>query len=355
MTPQTAREKPKNEQRRPQRVNPGCLLSILALITGLLVGAAALFIVTAPMFLDFFGIGATSSAIDRTAAALNATSSYYQQQAVDFQRTQTALDNQQALLNQTATQGARDVVATQTALAISNEQQQTQAAIDYASTQSALNQIATQVELDFAATRAAINQNATAAGSVQLAPTLPAPGLLLDDNFLTTINEATWNFPAGAWALTGNGITATFNPSWMLSRRLNFERYRLDLRLTPLQGIPGDYDLLFTRSGAEKHILVRLESDGQQFTHIGIFSWQMTVSPVSGLYSEAPQLIERHAVALDMVERRLTVESNGTAFSIRVDDTPIFALTLVEPLLGAVGLQMPSGATIRALTLASLN
>lgn len=110
------------------------------------------------------GLAGRSLALDLTndANAVAAT-----QNALVALGTLAALNNESALLAQTATQSARFGLATRTADALNSAQQMTQVALDYAATQARLMQNATQVEIDFRATRAALDRAATAVNQPQ--------------------------------------------------------------------------------------------------------------------------------------------------------------------------------------------
>lgn len=110
------------------------------------------------------GLAGRSLALDLTndANAVEAT-----QNALVALGTLAALNNEGALLAQTATQSARFALATRTADALNSAQQMTQVALDYAATQARLMQNATQVEIDFRATRAALDRAATAVNQPQ--------------------------------------------------------------------------------------------------------------------------------------------------------------------------------------------
>lgn len=110
------------------------------------------------------GLAGRSLALDLTndANAVAAT-----QNALVALGTLAALNNEGALLAQTATQSARFALATRTADALNSAQQMTQVALDYAATQARLMQNATQVEIDFRATRAALDRAATAVNQPQ--------------------------------------------------------------------------------------------------------------------------------------------------------------------------------------------
>lgn len=174
----TQPKKRKNNDLRRQTVitGLGCGLIAAMLFVGVIAGAGGMYIAMPYLF----NTDGTAQAYAQTANALelqrttlaqtrdaNLTeagriSAAATQQALNALGTQAALDNDAALLQQTATQSARYIAATSTAQSVSNVQQMTQSAMNYQATQAQLQRNATQVELDYRATQNAIYDNATA-------------------------------------------------------------------------------------------------------------------------------------------------------------------------------------------------
>jgi hypothetical protein len=173
MTPPIRQEKRKN---RPQRIlitSMGCLFAVGMLTVGALLGG----LLGAVLLPDTFGWSATQNAlltlradIDETAIALagrelalantqTANNTRATQNALNAAATLAALTNQQSLIDQTATRSARDIIATQTSIALENARQGTQVALDYAATQAGLQREATQVELNYQQTQAALGNS----------------------------------------------------------------------------------------------------------------------------------------------------------------------------------------------------
>ncbi len=114
-------------------------------------------------------IGAQAN-IQNTALALQATGEVLLGQINNLAGTQSAI-----ISTQNALVGTQDaIIGTQTAIAGQNIATATQNAVNFAMTQSAVNQQATQNALDFVMTQSAINQNATQV-SLGFATPLPSP------------------------------------------------------------------------------------------------------------------------------------------------------------------------------------
>src|SRR5688572_5497710 len=135
----------------------GCMFGLVMLVLGLASGGLVM-IYALPMlwnydaeltaaWRDIHQIGTAQSIfsrdLDATLQAQNVSGTQMallldSTQAAQYQAallTQAALDNNQALLNQTATQSQRYIYATQTAQVVRSEQERTQVALNYQATQ----------------------------------------------------------------------------------------------------------------------------------------------------------------------------------------------------------------------------
>ena len=155
-------EKRKNEMPIRSRLpgfGIGCVLGVAVTFLLAVIGFAAVIVVVPGWLPDYAG---TQTALDLTAQFNRLQARQNQQRALNLDGTQAGLNQMNALLQQTGTQSAVNLLATGTAQAFSNAQQGTRAAADYAATQAALDQQATRVRMDFMATRAALDYSATA-------------------------------------------------------------------------------------------------------------------------------------------------------------------------------------------------
>lgn len=185
----------KRKNRSPLRVIVnawGCLLGIIMLALGLIVGMLASVYFLPSLFdydLTITALSERELLLIATAADLQsreqALSVHATEQALNYQRietqfalselgTQAALENARLLLGQTATQSQGQINGTIAAATIQNEQRRTQIALDFAATQAQLQQNATQVEIDFRNTKAALGGDfeAQAVNPSPVAPSL---------------------------------------------------------------------------------------------------------------------------------------------------------------------------------------
>lgn len=326
----------------------GCALLSLGLLLGLSIGAVVIFALFQPGWFDLFGVEATASALAGSAVALDETQQSQQQQDIDFQLTQAALNNERALIDQTLTQSARDAGATRTAVAVSNSRQQTQIALDYAGTQAALNRSATQVELDFEATRSAVSQDATAISGDQSAAVVPTATPTPSPYNANGLDLNRWTFNAGNWDVSGARLTALTEPSWIISQAMMPSNYRVELIFEPAGATM--VDILLLRETSNDHVLVRLAGNGARFDQAGVYRWARAEADSAGLYQAAPEMILALPVDLPVSESlSLVVVVEGQSIQLLTGDTELLSTTLDSATGGPVGVQISAGARITQL------
>ncbi len=363
----------------------GCLLTVFMLTIGLLAGVAGTTFFL-PQVLNF---KATETMIWQQAAATNtalagfgfvinvtneasiaqatqlavAAANTQQAQANAVQSTQVALDNAAVLLNQTATQLARNIIATQTANAVLNAEERTQVALNYAATQSQLQQNATEVELNFQATRAALNNSNSATEnrptSVPTATSTPllfiqpsATGatsrIFIDDDFNTGINPQIWRF-SDTWRSVENGIEAT-NPNdedmptnSLYSTQIIGGNYQIQITF-----IPSLSNLAWYRIGFENQFEYTEEvwflTEALKITRVQVqpFSPAPNIQPYV-VWSPNMVLTSETTMVIDVNEQTVTVSINGQTMGI-ID------LPYLSRAGGEVGLYFPQGAVLKRFT-----
>ncbi|MBC8099754.1 MAG: hypothetical protein H7Y11_09955, partial [Armatimonadetes bacterium] len=205
----------------------------------------------------------TESAIQATVSALQATSDQQQQRDQALQNTQAALSNFEARLAQTETQQAVNQVSTGAAAALVNEQQATQAAVNYQNTQSALQLVSTQAQRDFEATQTAISGGF----ATNAAQRPPEHITILDGDFVRGSEAVNAGLPliSSAWALTDSGaLVGQRNAATLLTKRNDFgANYTANVWLTTLT-TSAYYDVLFGASQAGGGYVLRVYHDGTQ-------------------------------------------------------------------------------------------
>jgi hypothetical protein len=394
-------EKPKNLQRPPNSITLGTLLfAFMMVMAGVLIGGAAVFI-SSPVL---FGIDATQAyfrtqnadlesrsqllvatqiQLESQAAQnnLNATSqavafqSTLSEQEADLQQTNIAVQNANEQLQQTATQSALNVQATETASIAQSRQQRTQVALDYNATQAALNQNATQVELNFQSTRAALNGIPLVTMSAQTEPTpiritstpptnnnalsLLTP-LPLDTLAPTVSNALVFDFGRGvdldswlvsasdAWMPQGNReVVAMVDNAWLLSKPSTPETYALNLGFTPIATGNANYNLMLNISNGEG-IHIRLVGEGNIITQVGVYRFNGGLP----ILTPGDVIIERTLNQRLTENSELRVVWTGNSLAIRLNDIEIMpTIPLVAPRIGAFGVQFPIGARISRMIL----
>ncbi len=337
--------KPKNDQRPMKRTSPiiGCLLTLLALALGFALGAALIIILAAPTGFDLFGINETAAALYRTQYFVDETRQANEQRALDIERTQASVANERQLLGQTATQNALDRAATQTADVISNVQQQTQIALDYVATQSALGQMSTQVALNFQATRAAINQNATAINLPNTAP-------ITSDNLWDD-----WIFAGGnGFNRTASGINAV-GAGWLKTRRADFSAFRFDAVVTSVDGV---YTLFFL--GGEWNASASFTIVDRGIAQVELSSFTQAVADNAPRLLPAPPALVALATENPRDARplantvTLTVMLANGRLSAGYDERIVVEASVLAPPMGALAVELPAGAVLERVQIADM-
>jgi hypothetical protein len=299
--------------------------------------------------------------------------------ALNAQATNLGLVNAEALLNQTATQSAANVIATATANAAESSRQRTQVALNYESTQVQLQNNATQVQLDFQNTQAALNGQGGGfeAQSLQVTvnpsvnptataiPPTPTSTVMLpppsDTPTATTANIETdlregfddqhWREYGNAWAQNERGLRAITNNAVLLSREALWDDdFTIAVDIAPAIVLESSYTLLLNIVGedvlavqidssglaADTIQLVQLRVDFQDgFTFISGFGTVLAEADVDVLFTSDTQLAA-------------TVE-NGTV-TVNLNDTEILSAELPDELeAGQVGVILPQGSILQSI------
>jgi hypothetical protein len=419
MTPPIRQEKRKN---RPQRIlitSMGCLFAVGMLTVGALLGG----LLGAVLLPDTFGWSATQNAlltlradIDETAIALagrelalantqTANNTRATQNALNAAATLAALTNQQSLIDQTATRSARDIIATQTSIALENARQGTQVALDYAATQAGLQREATQVELNYQQTQAALGNSvlpnsqsdAVANASVNnpsatptqtptriytltssvtpsLTPThtpsatyLPpasdtptsvpsATPLPLDEDF-TSAPDATWRVSDSLqWEQNDGRMRAVRDGAWLLRNSQYDAPYRLYTAITPALAENATYALIIAGRNApsDNGYALVYEAEGLQVNTVALYRWryddsaEWDVKRGQLLKQEDIEglLIGNTALVITLSDDGLRAQLNG--------ETVLRYTPPTTDWLGTVGVVLPSGASLNQMTLTLL-
>ncbi|MDZ4672589.1 MAG: hypothetical protein SH821_17140 [Phototrophicales bacterium] len=351
---------PPKKRKRGFRWVVWMLLAILTL--GLGTGTAVLVARPDVYGLEFRGnLTLTAGAIANTESALVGTARANAQTARDNAATSTLLADQLGGLVAQQTSIAQDQLNTQTAVAVINAQNATQAAINFQNTQVAANQQATQVALDFAQTQSALNEIATQnalAFSTQIAgiptPITPTMTPSLQDSFIGGVDASQWRFASvGDWGFgAGGGLIATRNGSWLITQQSDYSQYRLDAVIQPLPQV-GDYWMVLNIGANGDNVAVRFSFDGSQMVGVSLVTYAIDdFLGDSGLLGRAlPEII---TLPLTIPQTRqniaLSVAVNMQTITITIDASTALTYTLTEPISpGAVGIQLPQGTVLETI------
>lgn len=372
-------------------------LSLLALLMGVVLGAAVMTALILPSGSDLFNLGGTidalnaqlthlpgtQSALNTRQAANDATQNALRNaatsDALNARATELALNNARDALNLTATQSDAFLRATRTAQAALNARQQTQIALNQAATRAALAGNATQVELDFQATRAALTGDtsdtsdavatitptaqsfttATSPPTVTHSPTLtltptgtPTPTLtpIVEGFSATFAFDTQWEVDAAAWRSIEGALFAMQNEALITWRPGLEEAFRVRITLTPLDGQRAAYRL---RLG-EAAFLLDVSADLIERLRL----YRMTADATLRDMPEAGVLIFEEVLGYPLGER-LTLDVRVTGVGERsrlnvvfvgADETYPLWLTWPGPLnLHPVGAMLPAGAQLNRL------
>ncbi len=341
---------------------------LLAMLTlGLGTGTAVLVARPDVYGLEFRGnLTLTAGAFANTASALDMTARANAQTARDNLATATLLAGQAGDVMAQQTGIAQDQFNTQTAVAIANMQQATQAAIHFQNTQTAANQQATQVALDFAMTQAAINQQATQnalAFSTQIAsiPTPITPTITpiptntpsLQDGFIGGVDASQWRFASVAdWGFhSGGGLIANRDGAWLITQQSDYSQYRFDALIQPVGA--GEYWFILNIGANGDNLAVRFAYDGAQITGVSIVTFVIDdfLSPTGLLARNLPQVI---SLPLTIAKTRqniaFSLAVNPQTITIMVDAATALTYTLDVPISpGAVGIQLPNRTILETI------
>ena len=353
---------PKN-RKRGFRWMAWMMLGVLTL--GLGTGTAILVARPDIYGLEFRGnLTLTAGAISQTESALQSTAQANAQVSRDNFATSTALSGQIGNVVAQQTGIAQDQLNTQTAVAIQNEQNATQAALNFQNTQVAANQQATQIALDFAMTQAALNQSATQnaldfATQVASIPTptitpIPTNTPSLQDSFIGGVDASQWRFASVAdWGFhTGGGLISTRDGSWLITQQSDYTQYRFDAVIQPLAQA-GNYVMILNIGANGDNLAVRFAYDGTQMVAVSIITFVIDdFLSDSGLLAVAnPEMIN---LPLTIPKTRqniaLSIAVNNQTITIMIDASTALTYTLETPISpGAVGIQLPKDTVLETI------
>lgn len=335
------------------------------------------------------GLAGRSLALDLTndANAVAAT-----QNALVALGTLAALNNEGALLAQTATQSARFALATRTADALNSAQQMTQVALDYAATQARLMQNATQVEIDFRATRAALDRAATAVNQPQGSPNLrgdasaallaaptttttptltsspaptatPSPTLppaptntptpLPSPEPRTLFDQgapiATWDYRPSDWTEDADGMRAARDDAALRLEETLPAQFEIALNFTPALTDRSTYTLrLREPQEGRDGLALRLRAAALTIHEVTLLRLRADGSESALAVRVADQILsERNRLVLTVRGGRLTLLLNDLALLDRL------ALSDLTP--DQLALRLPAGARLNSATLLRLD
>lgn len=287
----------------------------------------------------------THTAIQSTLILLDSTRQNQLQSDLDLQTTALALGQRDIALDQTETQQRFNFHATNTGVALANAQQATQAAANFAATQSALQQTGTQVQLDFQMTQTGLfNQGAT----IQANQT-PVNVTILDGDFINAVELARQQPISQAWAYSSTGaLIAQLDPAILLTAQTDFGiNYRLQVRLVPSSN--ADHWVLFGVTNGRGYGL-RLGLIDRRLITIELH--EVVLNAIGGISSVT--LIET-ADPINTDQLALTLDIGGKVVSLSLSDRIILNAALpTAPLIGAVGVQVPAGTQLTHLRAISL-
>lgn len=301
-------------------------------------------------------LSATQAELDVRALSSNTLAT---ESALHIQRTQVALNNNQALLAQTATQLAQQIVATQTANAVQNQQQMTQVAFDYRATQLVLELNATQAEQNFRATQAALItpsvssapalvSSVTPAPTVSLTPTATLPRAFITRTFTFSngIDDRVFS-SAPAWVARAVGVTTTQEGAWLLTQQPIWGDFALEIAFTPAVVEQAFYDFLLNANSTDA-LLVRVVALNLEATTVSVYRYtgNLPAQPTGQALAEVTFRLPMTATT------RLKLTNTNNLLTLVANDRDI----LMTPLgqfspSGIIGVQFPLGTTLTELSI----
>ena len=345
-------QKNKN-QPPPSNVYRGVISGILVALV-LIVSVIALFFVFAPDIVNsMWGIDSTLSALQFQSDSLQLTAQYQNEYMLNLQETQAFLNNNESLLDQTATQNAVNIVATQTAQANLSIQESTQAAFSYSQTQAALNQLATQNALDATATSQAIGNGGV--GNTSSAMPTQFPAFNQDgfgDAFNNGLQNTLWNFQVGDWGGGTGSLVANRTGAWLTSLPTNFVSYQLDIDLTP-RNDGGDYFILLNvQDPSTSSIALKISADDSRFGLVTLYRVNISqVTQGEGLFAVPSGVIETHNIQVSRTNLHVRAVVTGSQITILLNDQQVMTTVLETPIIaGGIGVQFPQGASLNQVT-----
>lgn len=397
----TAADTQEHKRTASDRRGLTCMMALVILLLGFSLVTVVVVIIYRPglfglalngdVTATFVSLQRTLEGVEQRSSVLQATAEYNATQsvnvnstsaafvAVEFNNegTRVALENYEMQVYSGATQAARDVVATQTSIALSNAQQATQSALEFAATQAAFDRIATQVELEYQGTQAALSSQATAAvlGFATQAPPAedvltqtPTPTItavpLFTDGFAGGVQAGLWQFGAAAdWRLNENDVlAATRSGAWMLTQLDQLDGYVFSVDLLPLvgQALAADYFILLNiprTPDASGGMTLRMTYDGERLIAAGLYAvTRADITDDVGLLDSISRMQAIRTVQLDLPTTdalNIRVEQREAQLQASVNGSTILDVTLENvPPAGAVGLQVPVSTQVGAVTLA---
>lgn len=319
----------------------GCLLAGIMLSLGFIIGIAA----TTAFSPQLFGLRRTETALNQREAIIASTESVLERRAQNAQFTQSALNNDTLILNQTATQSQNNIEATQSALAVENERRQTQIALDWEVTQAQAEHIGTQARIEIQYTQAAMGISEPSLATESL-PTVFnydfSQGLLED-----------WRSSSGDhWTLAENSISAQRDGAWLLSNRLYSGNYRFDVSFDPALQIQSDYFLLVSLTNSEG-IAVNIHTENLETTTVTFYSFDAILLNESQLDITQMEILETiNYSQLLQTQTTVSLDINGDSMSLRINDNSV--LSAIIPQLsqaGVIGIQMPQNTLLRTIVI----
>lgn len=366
------------------------LLLLLMVLMGIAIGGSAV-LVGAP---TLFNVAVTqayfqtqAAQLENQAQALAATrveldtlrgaiSNDATAQSINLLATDSALQNDAALLAQTATQSRNFALATATANAANTTRQLTLVAQDYRATQSQLNQNATQVELNYQATLSALSvepqSNNVAPGlqalaavvaaptaTVVVVPATPRPTFLPFDSsatprpgelpffeqFSNGIASERWLSSGSTdWSQSQESIVSQSEQAWVMSRRAAVTDARIVWK--PALQSPATYDVVLIGQNGENWF-IRLSVEALNVVRTSVYRFDGGL-PIQGV---GELLIANSGTAALKGSNDLTI-TLGQTLTVTLNDTLLLTMTeRTLPDAPTVGVQFPIGASLSAITL----
>lgn len=344
------------QQQRRQKAQRRYLLMIITILIILLLGLL-LSIVIRP---DLFGLmqisdfeqtnqsySLTEQAQNSTQQALVTANAQLLNQQQNLQSTQVELNNRQYLIESTETQQAVNMSITQTAIAVDNAAEATQAVVDFQQTQQALQQQATQVQQQFDATQTALNDNVPTA-----IPTVP-PNVAFIDGGIVNLSESlpSNNLPlTQAWSMGQDGaLIAQQNNATLITRQTEFgNQYTITAQFIPVTSSTF-YDVFFGVS-QDSGYGFRVFYDGSRITTIGLY--RVKLQDIADGIIITPENTISSIANINQVANEIlvTVFVDGNMIITTANETSLTQSVNTVPIHGHIGLQATTGTSLNRFT-----